>query len=171
MVTSVNVFSIHPLKPLLSQLPCTITSQSLTCRLTSGWTVLKRGPRRVFFLPAWTDSGLRSHSLLTGCQHTFSLLFSGSTETTQSPSCAPGLFVERSCSAFQNTPPPQLEKPLQHKSILSDWLKRIWPLWLLSDHQKIVFTTTLSTTLTLTSSTPSMVVWAKSVQGRRQVWD
>lgn len=74
------------------------------------------------------------------------------------PPCAPGLFVERSCSAFQNTPPPQLEKPLQHKSILSDWLKRIWPLWLLSDHQKIVFTTTLSTTLTLTSSTPSMVV-------------
>lgn len=41
---------------------------------------------------------------------------------------------------------------LRHKSILSDRLKRIWPLWLVVDHQKIVFTATLSATLTLTNA-------------------
>ena len=68
---------------------------------------------------------------------------------------------KKSLNLSEHFSSPQLAKPVQHKSILSDRLKRIWPLWLFVDHQKIVFTTTLSATLTLTNATPSVVVWSQ----------
>lgn len=167
MVTSVNVFCIHPLRSPLSQLQCIATSESLTCRLTSRWTVLKGAetPSWVFFLPAWPNSGLGLYLLLTQWRHASESTHLQFTFQQNYRNMPPSRIVywKKLLNLPEHFFPPQLEKPLQHKSILSDWLKRIWPLRSLADHQKIVFTTTLSATLTLTNAMRSMVVWVKCV--------
>lgn len=141
----------------------------------SGWTVRKGGEDRAepTVLPACLARHqpqivLARHWMLLQSRHTSASLHSRVTEMSRPLA----VFVDTSCSTFQNIFfCLHSTKHLQHKSILSDWLKRIWPLWLLADHQKIVFTTTLNTTLTLTNATLSLAVWANSVHRRRQVWD
>lgn len=69
----------------------------------------------------------------------------------------PVLFVDRKLSALPKqllvqtkfVPRDQYRKYPHYQ--IGDQLQRIWLLWLPVDHQNILFTTTLSTTLTLTN--------------------
>lgn len=151
------------LSDIIQSFPCEDDLSQCVQHVPTEWTVLTADTlsgqswthcvkRAESIIPACSDSG-HAHSSLDAASGAMHLQFTFQ-KNYRNPL--------QECLLIQVAQPFRtlFFPPLQYKSILSDQLKGIWPLRLLADHQKIVFTTTLSTTLTLTNTTVSTAVWA-----------